>query len=514
MPNHPSDDTEKNRPESKAERAEQRAAKSILRQEAPEERQALVDRQVEVAEKDKSVRALTPEAAATLAKRGEKVVGAATLALGFSPSLEKTKKDGSKSVILPGRTADDVQTLSKAEATGANGHFPFDPNELQGKAKESESSSNIAEASNKADGVSELQSRFSDPAENNGDESNDLLAQNISTEFEFSGDSLNRPADAKAWREELRNFSESLEKQLRRAPEQADFAAIMLQSSATNQEALDATIMYAYGIRNRGRRDLGEFAETAALEMIERGKRWQLFPEDPQQIDAEMIQQNYPDSCPFIATIIGLAKSEEGKKALAAMIKPNTDGTYEVFFPGDITNPVTVGGLTPGEKMLGASSEQGYIFPAILEKAYGIRLNAQQDPSKRLPINSDASRLNFFDNYTEPLKLLTGDEVKTVATRRFLNPEMILGEDKLRDALEKSKAEGTIVLAGIKAPPADKELRDMGIHENHAYLVTGFDEDGVQLRDSLPGDNRNKKVKWKQFNDNFNDLLIQEKSEK
>ncbi len=92
MPNQPSDHNEKERPESKAEQAEQRAAKSIMRQESPEDRQALVDRQTEAAEKDKSIRAMTPEAAATLANAARKSLDQRHLRLGSVPSWRRRRR--------------------------------------------------------------------------------------------------------------------------------------------------------------------------------------------------------------------------------------------------------------------------------------------------------------------------------------------------------------------------------------------------------------------------------------
>lgn len=340
-----------------------------------------------------------------------------------------------------------------------------------------------------------------------------LTAQDTSTKSDAQeSPKTPKPTTAAEWKTELQTFNDTLAKKLGHPATQTDYAAIMLSQDSSKQEILDASLMYAFGIRDRDKTDIGKFAEGAAPNMIERAKNWEVFPEDPQSINPDLIQQNYPDCCPFMATVIGLAKTDEGKDKLASMIKPNADGTYDVYFPGDRANPVLVGGLTQGEKMLGSSSKQGYIFPAILEKAYGVRLNEQQAAGKRLPISSDASRLNF-ENYTEPMRLLTGDNVRTVPTRRSLNPDMLFGEDKLREELEKTKSSGAVVLAGIKAGPEDKALRDMDIHKNHAYLVVGFDDDGIELRDPLPGDDRSKKITWKQFNDNFNELIIQDKAE-
>lgn len=316
------------------------------------------------------------------------------------------------------------------------------------------------------------------------------------------------------WNAELSNFSKNLEDKIGHSPKQADYAEVMQNPESNFTDVIDATLLYAYGIRDR-QTDKGAFAENAIEDMLERAKAWKLLPLEPKQIDANAIHQNYPDSCPFMATVIGLANTAEGRVNLSAMIQPKEDGTYQVYFPGDTGDPVSVGGLTKGEKMLGASSDQGYIFPAILEKAYGERLNANQPDGNRLPISSDACRLGFED-YKEPLRLLTGDDVISIGTRRSLNPEVFTGEQKFRDLLTTAKHDGAIAIAGIKGAPEDAAVKNMGIHKYHAYLVTGFDNNGITLLDPLPGSKaeREKVLTWKQFNDSFNELMIQQKKSK
>lgn len=133
MPNQPVEHEEKNRPETKAERLEKRAENAIRADVKPEDREALKDRHLEAEVKEQKNRSMSPEEAATRAKRGEKVVGDATKALGFSLGIEKNNKKGDRDVLLPGRTSEEVKTLQKAEARGKQ-ELPFDPDELQGKA--------------------------------------------------------------------------------------------------------------------------------------------------------------------------------------------------------------------------------------------------------------------------------------------------------------------------------------------------------------------------------------------
>lgn len=134
MSNQPLEHEEKSRPESKAERLEKRAEKTISADASLEDREGLKDRHLEAVAKEQKSRAMSPEEAATKAKRGEKVVGDATKALGFSLGIDNNNKKGDKDVLLPGRTPEEVKTLQEAEASSSKKELPFDPDELQGNA--------------------------------------------------------------------------------------------------------------------------------------------------------------------------------------------------------------------------------------------------------------------------------------------------------------------------------------------------------------------------------------------
>ena len=131
--NHLAEDDEGKRAESKAERLQKGAEDTIRSDAKPEDREGLKDRHLEAQAEEQRTRAMSPEEAAIKAKRGEKVVGDATKALGFSLGMEAGNNDGSKHVLLPGRSPEDVKALQKAESSSKE-NLPFDPDEVQGKA--------------------------------------------------------------------------------------------------------------------------------------------------------------------------------------------------------------------------------------------------------------------------------------------------------------------------------------------------------------------------------------------
>ncbi|MBI1271743.1 hypothetical protein GC174_15050 [bacterium] len=316
------------------------------------------------------------------------------------------------------------------------------------------------------------------------------------------------PKDAQSWKAELKQFKDQLTVELGHKPTQVDYARIICKSNTPENIALNAALLYTFNMRPRA--EEGEFAFKHAESMLVRSRANDLKPENPKELDADAIHQNFPDSCPLMSAMIGMARRSEGRVALSKMVQENKDGSYTVTFPGNKTKPLTVSRLTAGEKMIGSSTDQGFLLPAVIEKAYGQYLNQQRSPSDQLPIQSEATKFGS-DNYGDGIKFLTGHDVKKISTRRALNPQVFMNEDFLRDALSEAQKVGAIALAGIKGAP-EPMLHKMGIHDHHAYVVTGFDSNGITIRDTLPLRPRIFTLTWKQFNDNFNDLIIEKKN--
>ena len=318
------------------------------------------------------------------------------------------------------------------------------------------------------------------------------------------------PKSEKAWQVEIDDFLSSLKKGLGRYPVKSDYAKIIMSPGSEPKEVLNASILYAYDLKPNREESRAMFAQTYGSDMFERSKAHKLFPEELANIDYDKIQQNFPDSCPFMAAIIEMTRSDGGRSKLRQMIRENTNGSYLVTFPGDEANPVLVNGITGGEKMIGSSSSQGYLFPAILEKAYGKYLNDRKLPGERTDITCEGAK-HAYNDFELGMKLLTGRKVETISTLKAGNITTTYDMPFYR-ALVKAKAEGTIAIAGIKSPPNDKELKVI-LHGNHAFVVEQFNEDTVTLRDPLPVQNRvTRPFTWDEFNKIFNILIIEKRS--
>lgn len=307
------------------------------------------------------------------------------------------------------------------------------------------------------------------------------------------------PKTAVEWTERLNSYEAKLTKELGHKPSQADFARRVVDAKTSGMDALYAALEYAYGIRTRNK-SLGVFAETEAPKMLERSKAKTLNPAGEQIFESKATHQNYPDDCPFMATLIGLARTEKGRSALANMVASNDDGSYEVYFPGKAG--IHVPKLTSAEKMIGASNDQKFLLPTVLEKAYGIYSNRNQKNPTIVP--AEAANSDFF-NSDNALKMLTGcDVVEHIKTSKSLNPVAMINENIFQEALN-AKERDAIALVGILVQPDMKNL-----HKNHAYLVLDYDKDHIYLSDPTVAGSRIP-LTWKQFNDNCNELMIQKK---
>ncbi|HEY9870848.1 MAG TPA: hypothetical protein V6D08_16910 [Candidatus Obscuribacterales bacterium] len=204
-----------------------------------------------------------------------------------------------------------------------------------------------------------------------------------------------------------------------------------------------------------------------------------LKPASPGQIDGEHIRQDYPDSCNFITSLIGLTRQPGGPDKIMRMVSEKQDGSYTVRFPG-AEKPIHVGKLTEAEKLYGSTDDRGYLYVAVLEKAYGQYLNEKQPSNERTVIPADGARFGMSDdNAGLGMKLLTGHDSESFNTARsglFAN-----SKDDIARALSQAEAEKLIITAGIKAPP---EPNPHHLHPNHAYSIE-FQDGKIVLRDPL-----------------------------
>lgn len=158
------------------------------------------------------------------------------------------------------------------------------------------------------------------------------------------------------------------------------------------------------------------------------------------------------------------------------MITEKADGNYLVNFPG-AKAAIAVSKLSEGEKYYGSTDDRGFLYVAVLEKAYGLYLNSLQNNPTAIP--SDGANFGSTDqNRTIAMRLLTGQEPITLN----MSPTGLgCGKEKLASELATAFTEERVISVGLKAPPYHDRR---GLRPNHSYAL--FLQNGkMVLRDSL-----------------------------
>jgi hypothetical protein len=205
------------------------------------------------------------------------------------------------------------------------------------------------------------------------------------------------------------------------------------------------------------------------LEHINKPNR-QLFADGPPSL--ETIHQGRLGDCYFLAPL-GAAVSRDGK-AVASLIVPNADGSYEVNF--GFGHHIHVPRLTDTEIVLTTSTRRGGLWLNVLENAYStIRYDATPDKRK-----SD-STIDMVARGGSPgpvLKLLTGHETSHMPTRaarqKDTPPDDSQAQElipKLRNAISSAIDERRLICCGTPGYP-----NAPGITTSHVYAILDFDK--------------------------------------
>lgn len=195
-----------------------------------------------------------------------------------------------------------------------------------------------------------------------------------------------------------------------------------------------------------------------------------LFPEGKDSISPQAVRQTNYGDCWFMATVSGMARTEEGKESIKNMIEDNHDGTYTVTFPGDPKHPVTVDEPTQAELAYGAHTGNNGMWLAVLEKAYGKYEGKRADEKKRV----DADNIGDGGDSVKAHKILTGKDAKW----DYL-PDV--SKEETHRQLDEAMREGRPVTAGIRKETgedwglADGKSDAGGLDTDHEYTVTKYD---------------------------------------
>ncbi|MBU6454078.1 MAG: hypothetical protein KGS72_20025, partial [Cyanobacteria bacterium REEB67] len=181
----------------------------------------------------------------------------------------------------------------------------------------------------------------------------------------------------------LSNFDKKLKSDLGLRPDQwptdEDYQrAAVAETPLRGDDALACAIVVAYRIHGDNRTGMtpSQFGARHIAELRRRGELNALAPTNVSELTSDDVQQRFADDCPFMSTLIDVA-NRNGIKSILDMVKENSKGGYDVYFPGLKDKkgeyPIHINGLSPVEKMIASGSGHS-LYLGVLEKAYGIHI--------------------------------------------------------------------------------------------------------------------------------------------
>jgi len=345
------------------------------------------------------------------------------------------------------------------------------------------------------------------------------LDQRTETRSEFTP-----PENEREWKLEINKFDEWVKDKLHldHEPTHEDYGRVVNDSTLSREFALDAALLFAFGMRDRRAVSRETFANDRAGAMLAKASSFRLMPASPNEMDSSKISQGYPNDCTSISTFMFMANTAEGRDALRRMVtvNPRAPGvphdSYTVLLPGDPQHPIVVNGLTESEKMLAVSSGTDDIYLAVIEKALGQYCNEKAPFSKKV-VMIEAVTFAMGDpvsgwvngtSYHDPIELISGNKIQEIKSDAWF--------DEAKNAALNAYAEGRMVLIGVKAPPPPEHSKASILrkHPNHAYVMKSCDRDGIVLRNPVDDDPREFKLSWDELRTGTSCLLVASKDKR
>jgi hypothetical protein len=208
------------------------------------------------------------------------------------------------------------------------------------------------------------------------------------------------------------------------------------------------------------------------------------------------VRQGSANDCFFMGALAAVAATKPS--LIKDSIAQNKEGSYTVTFAGARNAPIHVPPLTEHELSDYAKSSPDGVWPAVMEKAFGIYLSEHPDEKNKIlgrankGFMQDASNWldnHIFDSFKDPQQLANSGD--TTAAMKLLTGNAPGGlplkdghsVEGARSLLESSFKDSQHLPTVAAASPDNATTQALGLHPNHAYTVLNYENGMVTLRD-------------------------------
>lgn len=208
-------------------------------------------------------------------------------------------------------------------------------------------------------------------------------------------------------------------------------------------------------------RELVRITTRHAARALRAHKKLYTNMDEPEKsIRPEAIRQGIVGDCYFLAALASIASTNPA--LIKWMITPLEDHYYQVVFAGCMEAPVVVPEPTPVELALYAKVGDYGMWPAVIEKAYGIFL--QQHSARKVIIPATAA--DAAESVYEAFDLLTGQMGHWEALP-------LLSSERFKALLDSAFKEHRAVAAATQ-PGKSGYTQDAKLPAQHAFSVLGW----------------------------------------
>ena len=215
-------------------------------------------------------------------------------------------------------------------------------------------------------------------------------------------------------------------------------------------------------------REVARLSVRHATDALRSPKKLFANEEHPEKsINPNAIRQGIVGDCYFLAALASVAASNA--PLIKWMVQKLDDHYYQVVFAGRVDAPIVVPKPTPVELALYAKASEYGIWPAVIEKAYGLFLVKYGKVKTVIP----AAAADAAESVYEAFDLITGQTGHWEALP-------LLSNEKLKALLDSAFKEHRAVAAGTNSSKTGY-TQDAKLPAQHAYSILAWNSRKEEL---------------------------------